>query len=325
VGRKITAVAPANIAFIKYWGARDLDHALPCQPSISMTLERCVTRTTVEALGEGADDELRLPDAAFAPRIERQLAEIRRHAGSRDGLRIATENSFPSAAGMASSASGFAALTLAATRALGLVVEPRELSRLARRSGSGSAARSALGGYVEWPAGASDAEGYAFPLAPAEHWALCDVIAIVDSGSKPVSSLEGHRRASSSPYFETRLRAVEQRLALTRQAIAERRFDLLGPVVEEEAIDLHLIAMSSRPPIFYWRPGTLAVLEQVRQLRQSGVAAWATLDAGPNVHVICMPPDEQAVAERLGQHPAVTAIVRDRVGAGPRLVDEHLF
>jgi diphosphomevalonate decarboxylase len=331
---KATVTAPANIAFIKYWGARDLDLALPVNPSISMTLSECVTLSTV-AFEEGSDEPdrieivhadgtLEIPGASFLERASSHLDRVRRWAGRGGSFRVATRNAFPTGAGIASSASGFAALTLASTRALGLDLSPEDLSTLARMSGSGSAARSVLGGYVAW-SGDGDAAGHAVAIAPASHWDLRDVIALVDRGEKDVSSLEGHRRARTSPYFKSRQRLLPERLATTRRAIAERDFEVLGPILEEEAIELHLIAMSSRPPIFYWKPGTLRVLETLRRLRRDGVPAWATMDAGANVHVICPPSAEAPVVRALEGLPEMTGVLLDGVGDGPTFETEHLF
>ncbi len=341
-GGKATAVAPANIAFIKYWGTRDEERTVPFNPSISMTLSDCVSRCTVELAGAGVPVEVLLADGAgrlapappaFAAGVGRHLGRLADWAGYGGSFRVATANSFPTGAGLASSASGFTALALAAAAALGRALRPAELSELARRSGSGSAARSAWGGYVEWPAaaGSDPAEdagaggpgaGAAAQLAPAEHWDLRDLVAVVDASPKGVSSRQGHRLAPTSPYFERRLALLPERLERVRRALADRSLARLGPVIEEEAIDLHLIAMSSRPPIHYWRPGTLAVLAEARRLRdEEGVAAWATIDAGPNVHLICEPAAEPVVAARMEALPEVEELIRDRVGTGPRLLE----
>src|SRR6185295_6534599 len=151
----------------------------------------------------------------------------------------------------------------------------------------------------------------------ADHWDLRDVIAVVEIGPKTVSSLDGHRRALTSPYYEIRQQLIPGRLEEVRRAIRERDLARLGPVLEEEAVDLHLIAMSSRPPIFYWSPGTLGVLRAVREMRQEGLGAWATMDAGANVHVICDPEVEDDVVERLEELPVVGFVIRDSVGSGP--------
>lgn len=320
-----TVEAPSNIALIKYWGAKDLDRALPYAPSLSMTLRSCRTRTTV-AFSEGdedadevfvADEEgsLQPADAAFRTPVVQHLDRLRDWAGRSGACRVATRNSFPSAAGIASSASGFAALTLAAVRALGREPDAAERSVLARRSGSGSAARSVHGGYVKWPR--DEDEGAAAQLLPADHWDLRDVIAVVETEPKAVSSREGHRRAPTSPFFDTRLDHVGDRLDTVRAALEARDMAQLGDAVETEGVELHLIAMSSTPPIYYWRPATLAVLEAVRDLRDAGVAAYATMDAGANVHVICPPNAEPQVADRLGALPEVHRTIRDGVGDGP--------
>jgi diphosphomevalonate decarboxylase len=331
---KATVTAPSNIAFIKYWGARDLVQALPMNASISMTLTECVSRSTVAfADGSEAPDRIELvgddgsptePPATFSERALAHLDRVRRWARRHGSFHVATRNSFPTGAGIASSASGFAALTLASTKALGLSLSTPELSDLARMSGSGSAARSVLGGYVEWsPEG--EGAGHAVAIAPASHWDLRDVIALVDHGEKDVSSLDGHRVAATSPHFEPRQRILPKRLESVRRAVAERDLDTLGPILEEEAIELHLIAMSSKPPIFYWKPGTVQVLETLRRMRREGLAAWATMDAGANVHVICAPRSEASAAAALQALSGVCGVLLDGVGEGPSEEPEHLF
>lgn len=344
---KATATAPANIAFVKYWGAVDLERALPVNRSISMTLSHSCTRCTVLPREDGSSHEVYLVDETgdrveapegFAGRVLSHLDRLRGWAGYDGFFRVATRNNFPMATGLGSSASGFAALTLATTRALGRELSPRTLSVLSRRSGSGSAARSAMGGYVEWPGGdvpdvaerglaapEDDSGGHARVLAPAEHWDLRDVVAVVETGAKPVPSVEGHRRAGTSPYYERRLELLPDRLERVRRGIRERDLELLGAVLEREAVDLHLVAMSSRPPIFYWTGGTLEVIREVRAMREDGVNAYFSIDAGPNVHVICEPDLEDAVAGRLGSLAAVRTLIRDGVGQGPIVSDDHLL
>jgi diphosphomevalonate decarboxylase len=343
---KITVSAPANIAFIKYWGARDLERAIPFNASISMTLSACSSRTTVEFVPGDRHTELWIAQEdgtlepappAFAGRMEAHLKRLQAWAGRDGSFRVATRNSFPAAAGMASSASGFAALTLAAAGALEVELSPRQRSALARWSGSGSAARSVFGGYVEWPADDLNGDGLdaknpdedeacsARVLASWDHWDLADIIALVETGPKDVSSLDGHRRAGTSPHFAERLRQLPRRLEAVRQAIQSRDLEALGEVVEEDSTELHLIAMSSRPPIFYWRPASLTVLEEVRQLRRDGLGAYATLDAGANVHVICRAADSETVARRLEALPGVEGVLRDRVGPGPETLAEGWF
>jgi len=325
------SVAP-NIAFIKYWGATDLERALPCNASISMTMQVCTTRTTVRTLALGEPDEVWLAtddglvaaEGDFRDRAMAHLARLREGVGSDAGLAVATRNSFPAAAGIASSASGFAALTVATLGALGVATTEEELSILARRSGSGSASRSVMGGYVQWPDG-DDPESAARQIAPASHWDLRDVVVLVQRGAKSVSSLDGHRRATTSPHYGRRQEVLPDRLRAVRDAIASRDLGRLGPIIEEDAIELHLIAMSSAPPIFYWRPATLRVLEAVRELRNRGIEAYSTMDAGANVHVICPPEAEEHVVAHLEPLDGVHSVIRDRVGEGPEQVQDSLF
>ena len=331
---KATAAAAANIAFIKYWGIRDEERILPVNPSISMTLSACRSLCTVELLSPGAETEVLLkdPERGLAPAPEHfaagVLAQVRRLSerfGESAPMRIAAYNNFPTGAGLASSAAGFTALTVAVIGAFDRDPDPTDLSVMARLSGSGSAARSVFGGYVEWPAGPHDSAGHAVQLAPPEYWDLCNVIAIVDPSPKGVSSRDGHRAAPSSPYYERRQEELPGRLEIVRKAIAARDLELLGPVIEKDAVELHLVAMSSEPPIFYWQAGTLAVLEAARRLRAAGTSVYCTIDAGPNVHLICCPRDEDAVAAELESLDHVRYVIRDRVGGAPTLEREHLF
>lgn len=330
---KATAVGPSNIAFVKYWGVVDWDSVLPASQSLSMTLSDCVTRTTVELLEDGRPDEFwwSTASAGLAPAspeiadgISKQVQRVRELAGVTQPVRVATANTFPTGVGIASSASGYAALTVAATHAFGYLCDPDGLSRLARRSGSGSAARSTLGGYVLWPGTASDPGSAARQIAPASHWKLRNVIAVVGSEPKLVSSREGHRLAWTSPYFQRRLQLIPERIEGVRQAIAMRDFAALTLAVEQEAIDLHLIAMSAEPSVLYWRPATLSVIEAVRKLRRDGVEACATIDAGPNVHVLCEPAGESQVIQALEKVPGVQELISDGVGNGPYLTSDHL-
>ncbi len=346
----VTAEAPSNIALIKYWGARDLDGGgegpVPFNRSLSMTLDACRSVCSASPLGKGSEDEVRWLDApggerpadhaanprigppwlnpappppAFVERTKRHLDRLREWsqgtaAPYEGGFRIATYNTFPTAAGIASSASGFTALTLAVAGSIGFDLAPRTLSELSRSSGSGSAARSAWGGYVEWPDADSNA---GVQILDEGAWQLCDLVAVVETGAKKVSSRDGHRRAVTSPYFAPRLAGLDGRLERVRAALRGRDFEALGDAVEEEGIDLHLIAMSSRPPVWYWSPGTIEVLAAVRRLRADGVAAYATMDAGANVHVICQPADAPQVADRLEALRSVEHVLRDRTGGPP--------
>lgn len=331
-----TAVAGANIAFIKYWGVRDTAATLPYNASLSMNLDTCLTTTTVAFDPTLERDVVALtfydqpPQVAQGRPLERvvqHLDRLRARAGVSWHARVTSTNNFPADAGIASSAAGFAALTLAGTAALGLDCDERELSILARRSGSGSACRSIPTGYVEWLVPAEpfdlaswDAHSYAVSLAPPDHWALADVVAVVDSGAKKIGSAENHRLATSSPYFATRLAELPARLAEARAAIKRRDLEQLGNAIEADAVSMHAICMTSRPPSFYWNGATLDIIHAVRSWRETGLQSYFTIDAGPNVHVICAADDRTVIEQRLRALPGVQFTIANGVGTGARLM-----
>ena len=331
-----TAVAPANIAFIKYWGVQDAARTLPYNGSISMNLDACLTTTTVAFDPSLSEDEVTLtlyeqaPQRAVGRPLERvvvHLDRLRAMAGVEWRARVESRNNFPSDAGIASSAAAFAALTVAGAAALNLDLDGRELSRLARLSGSGSAARSVPTGYVEWlvPDGPFDAdswdrESYAVSLAPPEHWDLADVVAVVDAGAKKIGSAENHRLVTTSAYFPARLAEMPARLDAVRDAIARRDLTQLGEAMEADAISMHVVCMTSRPASLYWNGGTMNVIQAVRAWRDEGLQSYFTIDAGPNVHVICAAADRAAVEQRLQHVPGVQFTIANGVGVGTRIV-----
>lgn len=318
-----TARACANIALIKYWGRADPELNLPLNASLSMNLADLVTETTVEFLDVPGEDVFVLdgrersgPEVA---RVSRHLDRLRARAEVEAAARVESRNGFPAGAGLASSASGFAALTVAAASALGLPLAEPELSRLARL-GSGSACRSVPGGFVEWPTG-SDATSHGRSLHPAGHWELWDVIALVEEEAKGVSSLEGHRLALSSPFLGTRLNGLPGRLAGLRRALAERDFATLARATEEDALELHLVAMTSRPSIVYWQPGTVQVLQHVKRLSRQGLPVCFTMDAGANVHCLTPAQHRRTVEVELTALPLVERVLSSPPGGPAEVVE----
>jgi diphosphomevalonate decarboxylase len=316
-----TAVACPNIAFIKYWGNRDERLRLPSNGSISMNLEGLVTRTTVAFDPALEADRLTIAGAPVrGPGLERVSAFldlVRGLAGMDARAEVTSENNFPSGAGIASSASAFAALALAAARAAGLDLGEAELSCLARR-GSGSACRSVPGGFVEWEAGAGDADSFAVSLAPPEHWDLTDCVAIVNAGHKRTGSTEGHALAGTSPLQAARVKDTARRLDECRRALLARDFEALAGVVEQDSDLMHAVMMTSSPPLHYWLPASLGVMRAVRAWRVEGIPVLYTVDAGPNVHVLC--PREQAgeVERRLRELPGVGQVLVAGAGGPAR-------
>lgn len=318
------ATAGSNIAFVKYWGNLDDAERIPMNGSISMTLDAAFTTTAITFDPHLAADSLAINDQpagqAATARVSTHLDHIRRLAGARWFARVASHNSFPTGAGIASSASGFAALTVAASAALGLTLSNIDLSRIARL-GSGSASRSIDGGFVEWLPGGRHQDSYAVPLAPVDHWDLVDIIAIVSSEHKQIGSQRGHPLAHTSPFYQARLGTVQRTLQQVRRAILERDFTTFGELIEAEAISLHVAAMTSQPSVLYWLPGTIRLMHALRQWRlDGGPVGYFTMDAGPNVHVIA----ERASAAALQEHILALEEVQDilvcGVGPGARLV-----
>ncbi|MCE7990043.1 MAG: diphosphomevalonate decarboxylase [Caldilinea sp. CFX5] len=328
---KATMRAGSNIAFIKYWGVDDAAINLPQNNSISLTLADAHTTTTLEWLPARAlaRDEVMLDgvrlDVRKAARLVRHLDRIRTLAAVDYRARVVSQNNFPMASGIASSASGFAALTTAACHALELNLDATRLSAIARR-GSGSASRSLFGGFVEWERGHDDASSVARQLHPADHWALYDVVAVVSGAEKAVSSEQGHQLAGSSPLNRGRVAGLDHALAEVRAALAERDLHRLGPVIEQDALAMHAVMMTSSPSLLYWQPGTLEIIHTIRHWReQEGLAAYFTIDAGPNIHVICEAATAPIIQSRLQTLPGVQQVIVSRPGPAPVVLREHLF
>ena len=323
--RKASAIAFPNIALIKYWGNRDQSLRLPSNDSLSFNLGDLRTTTTVEfdpslPRDEVSIDGLPVTSTAFA-RVAHHLDRITdlAHRGQLDSsdvrpyARVTSNNTFPMGVGIASSASGFAALTLAACAALGMHKTEAELSGLARL-GSGSACRSIPGGFVAWRG------AYATSIAPPQHWNLVDVVVIVTDRHKTVGSTEGHALADSSPLQAARVVDAPRRYALCEHAIIARDFEQLAEVIEQDALLMHAIIMTAQPSVIYWQPTTLAVIELVRQLRRDGVSVTFTIDAGPNVHCICEAHALKQVRQALQHVDGVLEVIQSGVGGAASVV-----
>jgi diphosphomevalonate decarboxylase len=319
----VSAISHPNIAFIKYWGNRDDALRLPANGSISMNLDGLFTRTTVQFDPVLTQDRLILNNQpASGPalaRVARFLDLVRALAGEQLYAHIESEYNFPTGAGIASSASAFAALALAASRAIGLELTEGELSRLARR-GSGSAARSIPTGFVEWLPGETDTDSYAVSIAPPDHWRLADCITILQSAHKPVGSTQGHAIAHTSPLQAARVAHAPERLNICRQALLQRDFRAFASMVELDSNLMHAVMMTSTPPLFYWEPASLLIMKAVKEWRAAGCEVCYTLDAGPNVHVICQAAIAGQVKDKLANIPGVQQVLIALPGGPARLV-----
>ncbi|MBZ0297526.1 MAG: diphosphomevalonate decarboxylase, partial [Anaerolineae bacterium] len=294
-----TARAHPNIAFIKYWGNADDNLRLPVNSSISMNLDGLYTQTKVSWDEQFNQDRLNLngteETGPALKRVTQHLDVIRERLDIDLQASVESSNNFPTGAGIASSAAAFAALTVAAVEAAGAQLSERELTTIARL-GSGSASRSIPAGFVEWYAGQTHEDSYAESVAAPDYWDLVDVIAVVSNEHKAVGSREGHRSAATSDLQDARVAGAEERLRVCKSALLARDFATFADVVERDSNLMHAVMMTSRPPLFYWLPTTLLVMEQVRQWRQAdGLNVCYTLDAGPNVHCICVREDAEDV------------------------------
>ncbi|MCP4873146.1 MAG: diphosphomevalonate decarboxylase [Proteobacteria bacterium] len=326
---KATARACSNIAFIKYWGKADFDHNIPLNDSVSMTLSDAVTTTTVQWDPELKDDVIYLNSErildARALRISRYLDRIRDQY-YRMGARVASVNSFPAGTGIASSASGFAALATAAFAAFGEESpDETEMTRWARR-GSGSACRSVQAGFVEWKGGTDDASSYSEQLCGPGHWDLRDLVVVLSRKPKTISSSEGHKIAVRHPFMAARQEELPARILSLKGALATRDVATFGEIVEHEAMEVQAIMMSGRPSALYLQPDTIRLIHHLRAWRDDeGVPVWFTLDAGPNLHVLCEGDVAFEVRERLTIVAPDAEILENRPGPAARIVDDHLL
>jgi len=324
--KRVTARAHANIALVKYWGKRDTVLNLPAVGSISLTLDALHTTTTVVFSPRLKADELVLNGqpaaAAQLRRVRDFLSHVRNLAGISHFARVVSENNFPTGAGLASSASAFASLALAATRAAGVELSATSLSELARL-GSGSAARSIFGGFVEMNPGTrpDGSDAVAHPLLPPQEWNIRLLIAITSESEKEIGSTEGmEHTAKTSPFYEQWVVSARQDIEAMREAIFQRDFTRLGEIAEHSCLKMHAVALSARPGLLYWNDTTIRLMHTVRQMRREGLPVYFTIDAGPQVKAICLPDIQDTVAQRLRTIPGVLRVIA--AGPGP---DAHIL
>ncbi|MBN1427869.1 MAG: diphosphomevalonate decarboxylase [Anaerolineae bacterium] len=325
--RKATARAHPNIALIKYWGNRDDNLRIPVNGSISINLAGLETITTVNFSKAIAEDRLMLNGEQQAGettgRVSRHLDHIRHLAGINLPADVQSRNNFPTGTGIASSASAFAALTAAACSALDLHPAEADLSALARL-GSGSACRSVPGGFTEWHVGVDHQTSHATGIAPAEHWNLVDLVTIVSREHKIIGSTEGHRLADTSPLQAARIADTPRRLDICRAAILERDFEALADIIEQDALMMHAVLLTSRPTLIYWLPATLSIIQAVQTWRSDGIPAAFTIDAGPNVHVISTTEYRNKLNTLLGEIKGVQSVLTTGIGGPAHVISEHL-
>lgn len=320
---KATAIAPSNVAFVKYWGRKDEKLRLPENGSISMNLSGLQTTTTVEFNDKFKRDEIILngiKEELENNRAVKHLDRVRLLAKIDLKAKVNTTNNFPTGTGLSSSASGFAALTLASATAAGLNLSEKELSILARQ-GSGSACRSIPNGFVEWLDGDTSDTSYGKSIFPPDYFEIADTVAVVSTEKKFLATSEGQKSARTSPFFPERLRLIPDKITRVKKAIEDRDFTVFGKLVEAEALEFHSILFTSEPPLFYWTPQTVAVMKMVQAWRrEESVEAYFTINTGQDIHVLSRSEDAEDVERRLAGLPEVIKTISNIPSKGAQLV-----
>lgn len=338
---KATAIAPSNIAFTKYWGRKNEKLRIPDNGSVSMCLSDLLTTTTVEfSPNYKADSFTLLRDnskvasrkAHLSARIDldpsirvfAHLDHIRKLAGINLKAKVVSQNNFPSSTGLSSSASGFAALTVAAATAAGLKLTEKQLSILARQ-GSGSACRSIPSWFVEWIDGNTNETSYAKQIFPPTYWKIADVVAVISSHKKEVPTSKGQQTATSSPFMKTRLAQMPQKNQLLKKLIKTKNFTKFGELIEAEALELHTIMMTQNPPLIYLEPNSIMLMKLCQQWRTEGLPVYFTLNTGQDIHLIVEQKNISKLKSKLKKVKEVKQIIVNYPSEGTKLSSKNLF
>lgn len=343
--KKITVHSPANIAFMKYWGQKDAVHILPYTDSFSMNLSECYTITTVELASDESpaskerqfylkkydEKDFELQVGPVADKVSTYVDIICRHLKTQlpKSYTIYSTNSFPIGAGIASSASFFSSLAMAISRALGVTLSTRELSILARLSGSGSACRSLPDGFVWWNKGKSATTSYAESIGSEKFWDLADIVLIFNDQHKRTGSQDGHKKAESSPFFAARVASTTANLPLIKKAFVDKDFSLFGQLIEADALSMHAVMMTQTPPLLYWSPATIQTIHWMTQLRENDqLESYFTIDAGENIHMILKVSDVPAAIDLLQKDAIISQpsqLIVNYPAKGAHVISHHLF
>ena len=332
---KASAISNANIALVKYWGKRNEELMLPYNSSVSMTAGGLNTYTTVEFDEKYQEDVFILNGKEFRKGTKEYdkytglfLDLVRKTAKTGLKAKIVSNNNFPTVAGLASSASGFAALAAAVNKSLNLGLDDKGLSMLARR-GSGSATRSVLGGFVEWKKGEKEdgSDCYAKQIADPEFWPDFRMVACITSKEeKKVKSRAGMKQSiANSPMYKCWLNSIEEDVEKVKKGILEKDFTLVGGTSEENCLKMHAVMMSTKPAIIYWNKATIEIMHSVISWRDEGLESYFTIDAGPQVKIICLEKDIDEIVKRCKQIQEIDDVVITKPGQGVEITDKHLF
>lgn len=318
---KGSAIAHPIQGLIKYHGLKDEKLRIPFHDSISVATSPTSSHTTIE-FGRFKRDSAAIDgELIHARELERVVSvvdEVRRRSGIRKRFKMASKNNFPSNVGLGASASGFAALAVAACKAADLKLSMEQISVIARR-GAGSATRSVTGAFSRWKAGFEDEESYSYQIA-SEDFQMGIVVALIPAYK---STENAHRAVLTSPFFHSRLAFVHGALAEMESAIRKRNIEKIGSLAERDSLILHGITMTSIDEMMLWRPETVSVILEVRKMRSEGLPAYFSIDTGATVYVNTRPKHIAEVEKRIRNLGIKT--ITCGVGGGARTTEEHLF
>lgn len=325
--RKVTARAHSNIALVKYWGKRDIPLNLPAVASISLTLDALYTQTSVAFDSNLENDRLILNEKEASEKETKRLSSflnlIRKKAGINSFAHINSTNNFPTSAGLASSASAFAAATVAGCAAAEMELTDKQLSELAR-IGSGSAARSIYGGFAEMKLGrkTDGSDAFAVPLYGPDYWDLTVLIAITSEKKKKTGSTDGMEASRlTSPYYDAWIKSSKVDMREMRKALKDKDFEKVADISEYSCLKMHALALATNPGLIYWNGTTVDLMHQIRMTRSFGVPVFFTIDAGPQVKAICPTVDATIVKEKMMEIPGVVRIIETKLGPNARIVE----
>ena len=313
------ARAYSNIALIKYWGKEDESISIPMNSSLSMTLDCFYTETEV-SFDKDLDSDIFYLDGEIQSgrsleRVSKFVDLFRKESSIDERVIVNSKNFVPTAAGLASSASGFAALAAATNISSGLNLDSKTLSTYARR-GSGSATRSIYGGFVEWQKGYSNETSYALEVDDG-NWDIGMVVVVVNNKKKEISSSLGMKRTvETSPFYEGWIENAKVDIVDMREAIEEKNIEKIGSIAERNSLMMHGTMLGAKPPILYWQRETLEVMEIVKELRDENIACYFTMDAGPNVKIICKKSESDIIINRLKKSFDESMIIKSGIGSG---------
>lgn len=316
--KKFRAKAHSNIALIKYWGKENEEFIIPKNSSLSLTLDALYTETEVSFIEDENDGDIfyldgELQDEGQHIKLSKYIDIFRELSGVKKSVLVNSYNHVPTAAGLASSASGFAALAMALNKLFNLNYSNEEITKLARR-GSGSASRSIFGGFVEWVKGDKHENSYARKIDDAQ-WDIAMIILVLKNEKKEISSRVAMKQTiETSPLYNAHVESCEEDLENIKQAIKNRDFTTLGKIAEHNAMRMHATMLSSNPPIIYFKEDSIRAIEKVQSMRAKGHEIYYTMDAGPNVKILCRKSETQSIVEELKKEFDESKIIISDIG-----------